>query len=253
MSTMLDRPRTDRNFDYTAHDAIEVLYCRISLARDWRSDLAGTSREAERTIVLDHKRDARTPRRYVHLKPGKSVQLPLDLAEAFFGRFSVAILERITEARTESAKRRLGEEYAMTRAQAILRWGDFPRLARAGSGMTYEPLGPARLPDVTVTIIPAEEDETTAADRRYKPVRLRALYDLGDYFDAEHLANPGGFAGRRALEDERQAKSDFEAAQTRMAQLEGTVATLTALLAANPELEAKLATLTKPAKAGNGK
>jgi hypothetical protein len=239
MSTTLPRG-AERVLDYTAADATEILYCRISLARDWKAELKGTYREAERTLVLDHKRDARTARRYVRLAPGKSVQLELALAEGFFGRFSIPVLDRIGAARTEGRKKQLAAEYEQTRNHAITRWGDYPKMARAGQGMTYEPLGPARLPDVTVAIIPAEEDETTKDDPRYRPVRLRALYGLGDFVDAEHLCNPGGFMGR-VRQDEERAAADFAAStqRDRMAEMEGRLATLMALLAANPELAAK--------------
>lgn len=242
---MAARKRVPEPFDYAQFDAPQILYCRISLAKDWKAELVGSHREKERAIPLTHKRDARTPRRNLTLLPGKSVQLPLDMAEGYFGRFSIPVMDMIAKARTESQQRRLAEEYALTRSQVILRWGDYPRAARAGSGMTYEPLGPARFPDVTATIIPAEEDEDTASDPRYKAVRLRDLYDLGDFVDVEHLCNPGGFMNR-AKDEERQAQLDFQQSQEsdRVRVLEGTVNTLMALLGGNPELMAKIQAMT---------
>lgn len=246
---MANRKRIPEPFDYSEFDAPQILYCRISLAKDWKAELVGTQRENERLVPLTHKRDARTPMRRLVLSPGKSVQLPLDMAEGYFGKFSIPVMNMIEKARGENQRKRLAEEFALTRAQVILRWGDYPRMARAGSGMTYEPLGPARFPDVTATIIPAEEDDETANDIRYKPVRLRKLYDLGDFVDVEHLCNPGGFMNK-ARDDERQAQLDFAQSEDRdrVRLLEAQVSTLLGLLGGNPELLQKLAALSGEAK-----
>lgn len=240
----MERPQ-GRSFDYTGFDQDEVLYCRISLAKDWKHELIGTRREHERVVPLDHKRDARTPRRYLKLAPGKSVQLALELAEGFFGKFSIPMFGMIENARTEGAKKRLVEDFALTRDKAILKWGDSPRPARYSTTMTYEALGPARMPDVTVTIIPAQEDDDTENDPRYAPTRLRTLYSLGDFFDAEHLVNPGGFM-QKIAEDERQSQLDFARASTdtRLAQIEATNKVLMQLISTNPDLITKLQELT---------
>lgn len=230
--------QADNDFDYSELED-PVLYCRISLAKNWKADLAGTYRESERTIALTHKRDARTPRRTIRLQPGKTVRMELSLAEGFFGRFSIKVLNKEADAKSESKRKELIFNYGLTLMQSIVRWGDSPRLARAGNGLTYEALGPARFPDVTVAIEPAEEVED-AKDPRYLPVRLRDLYDLGDYVDAEHLVNPGGFMGRLKA-DEQQARADFAAAEERqeLAMLRGQVDTLTQIITASPELAAK--------------
>lgn len=246
-------------FDYAALDYNEIMYCRVSLAKDWKKELVGTMRERERNVLLRHKRDARTPAKDITLAPGKTIRLPLNIAESFFGMFSIPVLDRASRAKTEGEKKVLAQYYAMTRAHAIVRWGDFPRLARAGSGMTYEPLGPARFPDVTVAIEPTELEDLDPNDMRYKPHRLRTLYDLGDFVDMEHLVNPGGWQQR---EHDAKAQREATAAESELreelARIRATNDVLMGLL--GPGVQAKVDAILatsesapkakEPAKAG---
>lgn len=225
-------------------DDVQADLCRVALAKDWKAELVGTNRELDRTLWLRHKRDARTREQEKELKPGKFVQVSLELAEAFFGCFSIPILDKVNRAESEHVRKGLAERFAMTKAHAIVKWGDFPRLSRAGQGMTYEPLGPARFPDVVVTILPGEEPED-ANDPRFKPVRLRALYGLGDYVDMEHLVSPSSYSMRKAAQEEDGiTRADFAAAlgdRDRISKLEGQLETLLGIINADPELKARVA------------
>lgn len=221
-------------------DALEVAtledpiyYCRVSLAKSW-----------PRPIDLSWKRDNRTRAQKIVLRPGKSVVLELGKAQAYFGMFTIpGMIETVNDIRK---RERLAEQFKESRERAILLWGDSPKPARYGSGMTYEALGPARIPDVTCTVMNADEEADASA-----PIRIRELYNVGEYVDAEHLVNPGGFAAHKHAE-ELKASNDFEKASNaeQINVLQGQVATLTQLLLAklSPDEVAAMNTQTQSKK-----
>lgn len=109
------------------------------------------------------------------LNPGDSTIIDIGRACAYFGVFTVPHdLEQIYDEKKREARIAM---YEAEKARAILTWGEYPRAInhqRDGN----EPLGPARMPDVYLTVI-----ETDGS--RWPEIRLRELYDLGDYYDAE--------------------------------------------------------------------
>jgi hypothetical protein len=106
----------------------------------------------------------------MYLYPGKQVVLPLDRASHFFGPFAW-ILELQTC--TDEA-RRAALKFTITReSDRILKQYDYERpLSKGKDG--YEPIGPHRFPDVTVTIINSDDIEES-------PMRLHQVYCIGEF------------------------------------------------------------------------
>jgi hypothetical protein len=106
----------------------------------------------------------------LYLNPGKSVVLPLDRASVFFGPFAW-ILE--LETCTDEARRAALKYTITTEAARILNMYDYDRPISKGKD-GYEPIGPHRFPDVTVTILNADDTEE-------KPMRLHEIYGKGAF------------------------------------------------------------------------
>jgi hypothetical protein len=133
--------------------------CRISL-----------SPKAEKPLPLfwnvggKHGRDT-----VITVEPGKSVTQPLSKCQVWFGPFSVpGEFATADERRKEKLRKFWAEE-----KERYLKRYDYPRptsMVKDG----YEPIGPHRSPDVTITII--EEDGT-----EQPPIRLHQLYKIGDW------------------------------------------------------------------------
>lgn len=194
--------------------------CRVELASSWAHP-----------ITIAWKRDARTQRVGVRLQPGKTVNVPLEYAMAEFGMFNIPqLIEEETDVRR---KQKLAEQYVESIARSILRWGDYPRLAHYAAGMTYEAIGPARFPDITVTIIDPQ------GEIEYEPIRLRDLYDLGEYIDVEDEVNPRSARALKKRRDQEEAAakkattegSDVAALRDQVSTLTGTINTILALIA----------------------
>lgn len=109
-------------------------------------------------------------RQPLYLYPGKSVNLPIERATHFFGPFAW-ILELSTctdEARRAGLKYSIGVE-----SQRVLKQYDYDRPMSKGKD-GYEPIGPHRFPDVTVTILNADDTEEA-------PIRLHEMYRVGEF------------------------------------------------------------------------
>lgn len=109
------------------------------------------------------------------LNPGDTTTIDVGRACAYFGVFTVP--HDLAGIYDEKRREAFVLMYEAEKTRAILTWGEYPRSInhmRDGN----EPLGPARLPDVYLTVI-----ETDGS--RWPEIRLRDLYDLGDYYDAE--------------------------------------------------------------------
>lgn len=106
----------------------------------------------------------------LYLYPGKSVVLPLDRASHFFGPFAW-ILELQTC--TDEARRAALKYTVRRESDRILKQYDYERpMSKGKEG--YEPIGPHRFPDVTVTILNADDTEEA-------PLRLHQLYCIGEF------------------------------------------------------------------------
>jgi hypothetical protein len=93
------------------------------------------------------------------------------------------------------------------------------------------------MPDVVLTVIEADGTE-------WDPVRIRELYDLGEYEDVEHLFKPK-FTQQR----EQQNAMDFARAQTdaNVVKLQAQVDLLTQMLVAKQAPEPKRQPEKEPA------
>lgn len=161
---------------------------RVTLAKD-----------AQHRLDLSWNQGGRFGKREpLYLYQGKSVVLPLDRASAFFGPFAwILELETCTDEQRRSAlKYTINAE-----ARRILGQYDYDRpLSKGKDG--YEPIGPHRFPDVTVTIINADDTEET-------PMRLHELYRVGEFDPLKDQ-----LISRETIED-RQAKHEQEIARDR--------------------------------------
>lgn len=109
-------------------------------------------------------------REAMYLYPGKQVMLPLDRASSFFGPFAW-MLELQTC--TDEARRAALKYTIKMESDRVLKRYDYDRpLSKGKDG--YEPIGPHRFPDVTVTIINPDDTEET-------PLRLHELYQIGEF------------------------------------------------------------------------
>jgi len=106
----------------------------------------------------------------LYLNPGKSVVLPLDRASHFFGPFAWMLeLQTCTD-----EQRRAALKYTIdTESRRVLNRYDYERPLQKGKD-GYEPIGPHRFPDVTVTILNADGSEE-------EPMRLHQLYCKGEF------------------------------------------------------------------------
>jgi hypothetical protein len=133
--------------------------CRITLAADAKDPLP-----LFWNVGGKHGRDT-----VITIEPGKSATQPLSKCQVWFGPFSVpAEFVGADERRKEKLRKFWAEE----KSRYLNRY-DYPR----PTSMTkdgYEPLGPHRSPDVTITIIEADGTEQ-------HPIRLYQLYKIGPW------------------------------------------------------------------------
>lgn len=133
--------------------------CRITLAKDApvAVDLSWHGGRGSRQSVI-------------RLEPGKSAVQPLSKAQAWFGPFAVPA--EYLQASDEGHKERLKRFWAQEKARALNKF-DYERPLSVSKG-GYEPIGPHRFPDVTVTILEADGTELPS-------IRLHDLYKIGEF------------------------------------------------------------------------
>lgn len=135
--------------------------CRIALSAD-----------APRAVALEWNVGGKHGRpTVIHLEPGKSVVQPLSKAQVWFGPFAVPAEYKQT---TDERRREGLRQFWATEKSRVLNRYDYVRPASVAKG-GYEPIGPHRFPDVTVTIL--ESDDSIKHD----PIRLHELYKIGDW------------------------------------------------------------------------
>jgi hypothetical protein len=179
--------------------------CRIALAADAPKAISLTW-----NVGGKHGRDTA-----ILLEPGKSVVQPLSKAQVWFGPFAVPLEFR--ETTDERRKETLRQFWQVEKARYLNRY-DYPRPASVSKG-GYEPIGPHRSPDVTVTIMEADGSQ-------HPPIRLHELYKIGhwdpiketfvrqDSLDEVHARYQAEIAKRDA---------DLEAMRRELAQVAGMV------------------------------
>jgi hypothetical protein len=164
---------------------------KLRLAPDWPRPLVLTWNEGIVGKTIGQK-----TRRVI--KPGQATLLDIGRAQAYFGLFTMP--RDIEDVLDETRRQAMLEAFLREKARAILTWGDFPKPQnhiRSGE----EALGPARMPDVFLTVIEADGDE-------WPEFRLRGLYDLGDYWDAELKPRALAAAGPSEVEVLRLANDE---------------------------------------------
>lgn len=156
------------------------------------------SKDAPHRIDLSWNTGGRFGRREpLYLNPGKSVVLPLDRASAFFGPFAwILELETATDEQRRSALK-----YTIQKeSQRILNQYDYDRpLSKGKDG--YEPIGPHRFPDVTVTIINADDSEEG-------PLRLHEIYRVGEFDPLKDQLVPRESIAEKEAEHKRERDQD---------------------------------------------
>ena len=133
--------------------------CRIALSAD-----------APRAVDLNWHPGRGGHLSIIKLEPGKSVVQPLSKAQAWFGPFAVPLEYKNTT--DERRKEALRQFWATEKARYLNRY-DYERPTSVSKG-GYEPIGPHRSPDVTVTIIESDGTE-------HEPIRLYQLYKIGEF------------------------------------------------------------------------
>jgi len=187
--------------------------CRIMLAKDF----AAHRPESQRFVALEW-HDGRKPS-LIKLLPGKSVVQPLYKAQVWFGPFALPI--EYAAAETERERNFLRDKYFAEKTRVLNRY-DYERPTSKGKD-GYEPIGPHRFPDVSVTII--ESDGTEG-----ETMRLHEVYKIGAFDEAYPLdsfgvkINPDDLKARYEHELKEQAlRHERETAEVRreMSELKG--------------------------------
>lgn len=138
-----------------------------------RSVRCSLSKHAKHRVDLSWNVGGRFGKREpLYLNPGKSVVLPLDRASHFFGPFAW-ILELSAPSCTDEQRRSALKYTVNTESRRVLSMYDYERPMSKGKD-GFQPIGPHRFPDVTVTIINADETEEA-------PMRLHEIYRIGDW------------------------------------------------------------------------
>lgn len=154
----------------------------------------------------------------VILRPGHSVDQPLDKVRSWFGPFDLfKVYEQCTN---EKELEGLREIIAVESARYLNRY-DYERLAGEGYKPKMTPTAPHRSPDVTITVL--NSDGSTE-----EPVRLHEVYGIGEFDDIQ-------FEKRESLEEitaryERELAAKDEAHRAELHRLETGQAELAGLV-----------------------
>lgn len=168
------------------------------------------SKDAKHRVDLSWNEGGRFGRvQPLFLYPGKSVVLPIARAQHFFGPFAAIVeLQGCTD-----EKRRADLKYTIrTESKRILNQYDYERpLSKGKDG--YEPIGPHRFPDVTVTIVNSDESEEV-------PLRLHQLYQIGEFDPLRDQLVPRATIAETAARHKTELEEADQAAQKRIRELE---------------------------------
>lgn len=195
--------------------------CQIRLDPQWKSWIEDPRKQQQRYLrlqwnpgVIPGGRWPGVQRRV--LKPGDTTIIDIGRAQAWFGLFTVPtdVLDVIDEKKAEEMWR----NYTLEKARTILTWGDFQKGALEEDKDTT--FGPARLPDVYLTVIEADGE-------RWPEIRLRELYELGDYQEVDIPRSRSRFFQQQQLPA---APAAAPASDARIAALENVIAEQRGLL-----------------------
>jgi hypothetical protein len=182
--------------------------CKIYLAADW-----------PRPIKLEWHGGKGHRLSVIVLEPGKSVTQPLAKAQAWFGPFSAHMQYAATSDERQREKIKLFWQQEKTR---YLSRYDYPRPISMTKG-GYEPIGPHRSPDVTVTIIENDGFENP-------PIRLYEMYQIGPWDPIKDQFT----RTESAAETEARLNAELEAAadkhQAELQQLRREIASLAGMV-----------------------
>lgn len=187
--------------------------CRVTLASDW------PSAAKPRPIELRWRRDRFTRESLIILKPGATLEQPLNKCHSWFGPF-----DRFDE--YEEAIRKgddkiatvLREHIATEMARYLTRY-DYPRGNGRGSNPDMTPIGPHRSPDVSIQVMDPEGNHGPV-------IRLYQKYGIGEYDDLNDTFRvPETEEQIKARYDEQLRAREREILETRreMAELKGMV------------------------------
>lgn len=144
--------------------------CRVSLAKDW------PTAQQPRAIELPWLRDRLSRKTLIVLRPGQSVEQPLDKCHAWFGPFDLfAEYRRVVERGEEKVAGMLREHIATETARYLNRY-DYPRGNGRGYNPDMRPVGQHRSPDVTIQVLDPEGNHGD-------PIRLYEVYGIGPFDD----------------------------------------------------------------------
>jgi hypothetical protein len=218
MPSMLTKIERDKALsEALAPNSVVERLCRITL-----------SKSAPRPIELRWLRDRFSKETLILLKPGQTVEQPLNKCHSWFGPFyRYAEYESAIKKGEEKVAAVLRDHIATETARYLNRY-DYPRGNGRGSQPDMQPVGPHRSPDVTIQVLDPEGHHDA-------PIRLHEVYGVGDFDDLKDTFHkPETEAEIKARYESKlksQATEFLERDRERETQLASLVGQVTALVA----------------------
>lgn len=209
MPTLLQRIERDATLaQATAKEPTTVAkICRVALAEN-----------ANRAVELSWLRGLGAKKELLILRPGKSLDLPLDRCHIWFGpfdRFAEYEEEINRPIPNEKVIGVLRDHISNETARILNQWG-YPYKGR-GYHPDMTPIGPHRFPDVTITVMNAEGEDDA-------PIRCHEVYGVGEFDETEFASMDSEEAIRNRYETQlRERESEVEAMRREMAEMRGLV------------------------------
>jgi hypothetical protein len=169
MPTILQKIERERNLARTKESVQVETMVLVTL-----------SAEAKSAIDLAWCKGLGSKRTLIVLKPGESVQQPLDKTRAWFGPW-----DRFAEyevCRDEAITEVLRDHIAIESAR-FLNGFDYPRGTGRGYNPSMDPVGPHRAPDVVLTKLFSD-------GTRGEPIRIHEVYGIGEFDDLKFDHKP---------------------------------------------------------------
>lgn len=160
MATLLTKIDRERTLDQSKESTAVEKICLVTLAKD-----------APRPLELEWCKGRGFKKTLLILRPGETIQQPLDKCHAWFGPFDLfKVYENTHDEKTLEVLR---DHISIESARFLSRY-DYPRELGEGYKPNMTPSGPHRAPDVTITVLNA--DGTSE-----EPVRLHQIYGIGEF------------------------------------------------------------------------
>ncbi len=207
MATLLQKIDQERTLEASRESTEVAKICRVTLAKD-----------SPRPLELRWCQGRGFKDTLLVVKPGGSVDQPLDKCHAWFGPFD--LFKVYLETRDEKTLEMLRNHIATESARYLNRY-DYERAGGEGYKPKMNPTAPHRSPDVTITVMNA--DGTTD-----EPVRLYQVYGIGEFDDLQFAPKETEEQIRARFESQLLAKdaehrSEVEALRRDVAQVTGIV------------------------------